>query len=156
MKLVPAVNLVPHYMNDPGSLTKRLKARCDNFHIIEQEKGKLDPSTFFRQSILMNNQSSLILARSSLMSEDAVIVNKFCELGDKSLGEQLLFAEQNVKRSEYTFFHVSQLDCGMINLDRTEIVYARRSYFRWQSNQLSLLEIFLPDAHDVLEGACVE
>ncbi|MGC3834028.1 hypothetical protein ACPSKX_06925 [Moritella viscosa] len=102
MKLVPVVNLVPHYMNDPGSLTKRLKARCVNFHIIEQEKGKLDQSTFFRQTILMNNQSSLILARSSLMSEDSVIVNKFCELGDKSLGEQLLFAEQNVKRSEYS------------------------------------------------------
>nr|WP_075519164.1 chorismate lyase [Moritella viscosa]SHO00666.1 Putative uncharacterized protein [Moritella viscosa] len=152
MKLVPVVNLVPHYMNDPGSLTKRLKARCVNFHIIEQEKGKLDQSTFFRQTILMNNQSSLILARSSLMSEDSVIVNKFCELGDKSLGEQLLFAEQNVKRSEYSFFQVSQLDRDMINLDRTEIVYARRSYFRWQSNQLSLLEIFLPDAHDILRG----
>ncbi|SGY86321.1 Probable chorismate--pyruvate lyase [Moritella viscosa] len=79
-------------------------------------------------------------------------MNKFCELGDKSLGEQLLFAEQNVKRSEYSFFQVSQLDRDMINLDRTEIVYARRSYFRWQSNQLSLLEIFLPDAHDILRG----
>lgn len=152
MKLVPAVNLVPYYMHDLGSLTKRLKARCDNFHIIEQEKGKLEPSTFFRHSILMNNQSRLILARSSLMSEDSVIVNKFCELGEKSLGEQLLFTQQNIKRSEYRFFQVSQLDRDMINLARAEIVYARRSYFSWQSNQLSLLEVFLPDAHDILGG----
>lgn len=151
MKLIPIFNIVPDYMNESESLTKKLKARCHHFHIVEQQKGELGPNSFYRQSILMNNQSPLVFALSSLITKDKAIINKFCYLGGKSLGEQLLFAEYKVRRSQYEFFQVIELSSKLCFLDKTEIYYGRRSHFRWQGNQLSLLEVFLPDGHNILK-----
>lgn len=151
MKLIPILNIVPGYMNESGSLTKQLKARCNDFHIMEQQKGQLGAHSFYRQSILMSNLSPLIFALSSLSTQDQTVINKFCNLGGKSLGEQLLFSEYKVRRSQYEFFQVIELSNMVRNVDETEIYYARRSHFRWQGNQLSLLEVFLPGGHNALK-----
>ncbi|AQS38502.1 chorismate lyase [Shewanella psychrophila] len=150
MKLQPTEGSVPTYIKYSGSLTRVFKEHCSKFHINQQEQGLFAPHNYYRESLLMNDLSPLVWARSCLVSRHSATIKTFTTLKQGSLGENLLFTEQQIERSKYQFYLVSQWDTDLVKLLKNELLYARLSYFNWDGQSLSLFELFLPEAHRIL------
>ncbi len=162
---------LPSYLTSTGSLTRAFKTVCCGFHI-EQKCLRRNAPFYTRECLLLDNGRPLVWARSFLFSTHNETIATFCQLGNQSLGEQLLFASERrttkeaikgmkpikgtLVRSPYSFFEVDgadpELQVAMDGGASPTVNYGRSSQFTWSHHDsvLFLSEVFSPYAEAVL------
>ncbi len=93
-------------------------------------------NSLVRQIYILADEVPMVYAR-VVVPYGVYVANKvvFDDLGERPLGDTLLFNDPECRRSEFTF--------GMIEHLRDELV-ARRSVFSFSPGQLLITEAFLP------------
>ncbi|ROS01774.1 hypothetical protein EDC56_2219 [Sinobacterium caligoides] len=150
MQLQRVGDVAPVTMQQAGSLTQLLRARCDDIIIRPLAEGQRPGQRYFRESLLLSDDRVLIWAYSRLRSQQRQTIDRFCHLRGGSLGEKLLFVEPSIQRSPLQFYTVDQLPEQYAELAAGRPLYGRYSRFCWPQQSLSLFEVFFPEAHRVL------
>lgn len=154
-------DLVYSWLKEPGLLTARMRAQCDNDFRLEvirdntpgtnqsgtNESGS-DQSELHRQVILWCDKQPCIFAETSIPAITATTHPWLRELGDEPLGERLQ-TQPDVSRSlfVYALVDISQLPAQLADCGETEL-WARRSDFYIGEDLLTVTEIFLPGITD--------
>jgi chorismate--pyruvate lyase len=154
-------DLIRSWLNEPGLLTARMRAQCDNDFRLEvlrdntpgtnqsgtNESGS-DQSELHRQVILWCDKQPCIFAETSIPANTATTHPWLRELGDEPLGERLQ-SQPDVSRSlfVYALVDISQLPAQLADCGETEL-WARRSDFYIGEDLLTVTEIFLPGITD--------
>ncbi|WP_386035366.1 chorismate--pyruvate lyase family protein [Thalassotalea euphylliae] len=157
-------NVMGSWLFDSSSLTARLKANCQKFHVevigqkeeIVQTQDACEHITqgtkaIIREVLLYCDGQPHVFARSimpldSLTDDEAFLAN----LGDKPLG-QAIFNSPHLTRGD---FSVAQFDSDtrVVKLSNTitdinvEALWGRRSIFFLHDKPLAVAEVFLPSA----------
>jgi chorismate--pyruvate lyase len=154
------------WLLDEGSLTKRLVAASQHFHVRvlgqyfarpHQNETRLlhlpqRQHCLIREVILHCDQRPVVFAR-SLMPLDTLNgpFRYLRKLGSLPLGA-LLFADPGLKREEFEIAYAGAASFDVPSLlgPQPEALWGRRSKFRLRGKQLLVGEIFLPTARDYL------
>lgn len=149
-------NKLSHWLLDTRSLTEKLEAKCQTLsvHVIGQqitnistnEKAALltdEAAVCVREVILLGDNVPWVFARSLIPS--SFLQNSesgLSNIGTKPLGK-LIFNDKRFVRGE---FEVAKIEHPLQPNDASQLVWARRSCFTYQHTNLSVAEVFLPDA----------
>lgn len=161
----PATSSFPYqqWLLDRGSLTRRIRERCDDFsvHQIRQELGKITPDerrilglraprlALVREVLLYCGETPVVFAHTAL---DARFLHgawrSVATMGNKPLGAAL-FADAQVKRLPLHFKKLTKHHALYGRACRTmknppPFLWARRSLFRRRGAPLLVTEVFLP------------
>lgn len=158
------------WLQEPGSLTLRLRTLTTHFHVevlheswqvcSEDEiqcLGLSKPqSVWVRETLLCDEQKNLVFARS--VFPEATLQGKgevLKTLGNRSLGD-FLFTDPNWSRSSFAFNCLQPSDFYCTHLENTlslskQILYARRSKFYFFAQPLIITEIFLPQLLEIIQ-----
>lgn len=153
------------WLNDPGSLTARIRARCAHFEVrvLRQASARCctDEARLFglrdgaravvREVLLVADGVPVVFARSLVpLSQGRGAWQVFRRVGSRPLGAWL-FADPRVARGTLAFacldrrdarYHAGFAAAGLAPVP--ERVWARRSLFRWCGRSLLVTEMFLP------------
>lgn len=158
------------WLRDAGSLTARIKARCDRFavRVLRQRLGKvLDDEAallglrhgdwaWVREVLLLADGVPVVYAR-SVMPQATVRAGSrlFATIGSRPLGAAL-FANPRVERGELACARLDRRDArhraAAAALGGRALPYelwGRRSVFRLRGRALLVSEIFLPEILDL-------
>ncbi len=156
------------WLQDRGSLTRRLQECCSQFHVepIFQELARLYGDEWMR---LNQHQHELAMIREvylyccdkpvvfahSVVSRQSLmgVWRTLSGLGNRSLGS-MLFTNPKVERTPLEFKKVNGghflYDRAVLRLtDKPEHLWARRSLFTLQGESILVTEVFLPDILDL-------
>ena len=154
---------VRHWLCDTGSLTQRLRTRCQTFQVVPLATGLIRPDqdeygplgltpgtyAYVREVLLLCNGVPVVFAHSVLPYPSLRGAwNGISRLGSRPLGEAL-FSDRRIHRQPLSFrnlhpdhplFHsLAQQHPPGVNQ-----VWARRSLFCLNSHPLLVTEVFLP------------
>lgn len=154
------------WLGDAGSLTARLRARCDDFavSVLRQGMGRVLPdeapllglkpgdSARVREVLLHADGVPVVYARSVMPLATVRAGSRlFARIGSRPLGE-LLFANPRIERGELTSARLDARDArqraalAAIAAHQPPLeLWGRRSVFRLRGRALLVTEIFLPD-----------
>ncbi len=169
---LPALSAIPSrmrdWLQDRGSLTRRIQERCDRFCVepIFQELTKVygdegiklklrpDELAMVREVYLYCCDTPVVFAHSVIPRKNLCGVwRSLSGLGNRSLGS-MLFTNPKIKRTPLEFKKVSRghflYDRAVLRLDeKPHHLWARRSLFTLQRQSILVTEVFLPDILDV-------
>ena len=144
-------DLIYSWLKEPGLLTARMRAQCDNDFRLEvihdnarhKDQGA-DQGELHRQIILWCDKQPCIFAETSIPAKTAATHPWLRELGDEPLGERLQ-SQPDVSRSlfVYALVDLDRLPTQLADCGETEL-WARRSDFYIGEDLLTVTEIFLP------------
>jgi chorismate--pyruvate lyase len=140
-------DLVYSWLKEPGLLTARMRAQCDNdfrLEVIHDNTHNPDQSELHRQIILWCDKQPCIYAETCIPANTAAAHPWLRELGDEPLGERLQ-SQPDVSRSlfVYAIVNLAQLPAQLAETGETDL-WARRSDFYIGEDLLTVTEIFLP------------
>lgn len=158
------------WLRDTGSLTARIRARCDRFavRVLRQRLGRvLDDEALLlglkagdwawvREVLLLADDVPVVYAR-SVMPQATVRAGSrlFSTIGSRPLGAAL-FANPRVERGELACARLDRRDArhraASAALDARTLpreLWGRRSVFRLRGRALLVTEIFLPEILDL-------
>lgn len=156
-------NVLKNWLLDTSSLTERLQAQCQQFslHLIGQRQISPELEEFqrlgqtlseqqsqqwqIREVILCGDGKPWVFARSVL--PNALCNSDLAELGARPLG-QILFNDQRFKRLPFELTQISPSSefHRKLKIQSNHALWGRRSLFSYQSHNMMVAEIFLPDA----------
>ena len=152
------------WLNDPNSLTARLKTNCETFRV--EVLGQQIESCSLKESNTVINEGDRVLVREVLLYCDEIPQvyarsllplssltgeeEELARLGNRPLG-QMLFKNPNLQRKnlKISSFEQSPSLSGLLNilkLDDSGLLWGRRSLFYLNNKAFSVAEIFLPGA----------
>lgn len=157
-----------HWLQDDGSLTRRIQDRCDHFRVqptfqalsrvYEDEPAIMnlrpDELAMVREVYLYCGDNPVIFAHSVINKESLRGAWRgISELGNQSLGT-VLFTNPKVSRTALEF---KKLKAGHFIFDRASeklaqvpsSLWARRSLFTLQGQSILVTEVFLPAILDL-------
>ena len=158
---------LPHslrlWLSDRGSLTQRLKSRCDSFRVVPLATGLARPNpdeyallglapgtrAYVREVLLLCNEVPVVFAHSVLPHASLRGGwNGITRLGSRPLGEAL-FSNSRILRQPLAFHRLRHDHplFGAITQQQTLAVsslWARRSVFCLNGHPLLVTEVFLP------------
>lgn len=144
-------------------LTQSIEAKFDHqIQLLQQNFSQLEPEEsqllnarpgsrcWLREICHQGDSKRLVYAR-TVVPEITYerFSNEFNALGERSIGEMLLFKDPNIQRSELKYClinakHPLYARCVEI-LDKAPHYYARQSTFHWQEYPLLIIEVYSPD-----------
>lgn len=151
------------WLSDRGSLTQRLKSRCDSFRVAPLATGLARPNTdecallgvppgtraYVREVLLLCNEVPVVFAHSVLPHASLRGGwNGITRLGSRSLGEAL-FSDHRIQRQPLAYHRVRRdhplfrAIAGQQALAVSSL-WARRSVFCLNGHPLLVTEVFLP------------
>lgn len=137
-------------MSDAQALSAKLKAKCRQL-TVEVKSQELSPAFIDEQKLLGIEEYNSLIRKIHLVGDGepwvhgrVVVPNatyhafqkEFDNMGDKLLGETLLYDRPNVTRSEFQFAKVGHR------------LWGRRSVFSVDGYKLLVTEVFLPASID--------
>jgi chorismate--pyruvate lyase len=154
--------LIASWLFDQNSLTQKLQAKCQKFHVEVKQQLSVTPanmslSCYFasedkvlvREVLLYCDGLPVVFAQteipfSSLTDQQAMLA----EIGTRSLGD-VLFQDPSMKRAEIEVAEFSQGSevhqlCEQFNQVANFSLWGRRSLFHINNKPLLVSEVFLP------------
>lgn len=135
-------------MADASALSERLKANCSTLSV-QVKSQELAPAFHDEQELLEIQEYNSLIRKVHLLGDGEPWIHgrvvvphityqafqiEFDNMGDKLLGETLLYDRPNVTRSAFQYAHI------------TDNLWARRSMFTIGTFKLLVTEVFLPAA----------
>lgn len=161
-KAEPCNEKISSWLYDSDSLTQKLEATCERFHVqIRQQRktSSLDPSLsgyfakdsdiLLREVFLYCDNTPVIFAQTEIpLSTFTQEELKLTEIGTQSLGK-ILFQDPNMRRGEIEVTQFSkkaqqQKFHSSLKLNCSHSLWARRSVFYINNKPLLISELFLP------------
>lgn len=133
-------------MVDAGALSARLRLGCQKVSV-QVNSQELSPAFADEQKLLSIDEDNTLIRKVHIMGDQKPLVhgrvvvpnatykkfqNDFDQLGNKLLGETLLYDRPGVTRSEFQYAKVA------------DNIWARRSLFTLEDYNLLVTEVFLP------------
>lgn len=151
------------WLSDHGSLTQRLKSRCESFRVMPLATGLARPNpdeyallgvatgtrAYVREVLLLCNDVPVVFAHSVLPYPSLRGGwNSISKLGSRPLGEAL-FSDHRIQRQPLAFRHLHHDHPLFRTIARQQIptarnLWARRSVFCLNRHPLLVTEVFLP------------
>lgn len=155
---------VRHWLCDTGSLTQRLKTRCDTFRVVPLTTQLMRPNqdeygllgfkpgayAYVRNVLLLCNEVPVVFAHSVLPhSSLRGAWNGISRLGSRPLG-QALFSDHRIQRQTLAYRNIHPDHPLFRTLTRhyavtDKTLRARRSVFALNAQPLLVTEVFLPE-----------
>ena len=164
----PRANVPPRlrpWLTDPGSLTERIRRRCDTFAVLMLRQRLAVPHAdeaallglrrgelaWLREVLLVADGVPVVFARSILPRRNLRGAWRlFHGIGARPLGAAL-FADPRIRRAPLAYIRLDRRDaryhCAHAALAPAAlppILWARRSLFRLRGRALLISEVFLP------------
>lgn len=160
-------SLQQHWLCDGGSLTARIRARCERFSV-QVLRQRLQPplvderaplgiaareNAWIREVLLVANGVPQVFAHSVLARAQARGPwRMFARMGNRPLGAAL-FADPRIAREPLRFrrldarhpLHRAAVQAAGLEAAAVPYLWARRSVFRRNGRALLVCEVFLPD-----------
>lgn len=142
-------------ISDAGALSARLRRGCKQISVRVDSQG-LSSAFGDEQKILAINENNTLIRKVHILGDQKPLVHgrvvvpnltyrkfqvEFDQLGNKLLGETLLYDRPEVTRSPFQYAKVA------------ENLWARRSLFVMEGYNLLVTEVFLPTLMDRESGA---
>ena len=148
LRKIPPV--ISGWMTESYILTKHLKMVGNwNMQLIQNWQQDDTTETWQRHIVHHLDQKPLIYAEVSMPNETHRAYEKqFGELGQKPLGETLLYHNDAVTRGPFEFMQLTETDLLFQNAFlylKNKNLWARRSTFYWKNHPLTIVEIFVTD-----------
>ena len=152
------------WLTDPGSLTARIKARCDDFAVRVVFQGLRRPDrderfvfahrgrarVLVREVFLCCGDTPVVFAHTVLDPHDLCGVwRSVAKLGNRPLGAAL-FADPRIHRyplrsRKINWHHDLQRRLARHGTQVNQSLWARRSLFRLHASPILVTEVFLPE-----------
>ncbi|WP_233267339.1 chorismate lyase [Paraglaciecola sp. L3A3] len=152
-----------NWLLDSGSLTEKLIASCTHFHltVIGEDRSSITIDEFqqvshlgtqlveqdwlVREVILWGDGKPWVFARSIIPVE--LWQRDFVGLNDKPLG-QLIFNDARFKRMPFQLTQIDDSEAFLkqLNMSGSEVLWGRRSTFKFEHLKMMVCEVFLPDS----------
>ena len=159
---------VRHWLCDTGSLTQRLRTRCQTFQVVPLATGLIRPDqdeygplgltpgtyAYVREVLLLCNGVPVVFAHSVLPYPSLRGAwNGISRLGNRPLG-QALFSDHRIQRQSLAYRNIHPNHPLFRSLARQHAVdvktlWARRSVFSLNTQPLLVTEVFLPEINSL-------